>query len=226
MIVYVDLEHDLLKQQPEMWQRVMARRMKHKYRFEKMTGQPCLIVRYDQVSPELLKSLRPQVRAVLISGCFTDFEHYSDESLAGLRAVYREASWPMLGLCAGFQLMMEAYGAEIGPISPPDGRRDIHDGVEYISEHEYGFMPIQVHTRHHLFADLPEPIVFQAHSWEVKSVPDGFRDLAESDSTKIQAVAHIDLPLYGVQFHPEEYDQEHRDGRRVIENFFMLAGVR
>jgi len=49
VIVYVDLEHDRLRQFPQQWERSLARRLKHKYRFEELSGDLCLIVRYPHV---------------------------------------------------------------------------------------------------------------------------------------------------------------------------------
>ena len=116
MIVYVDLEHERLQQQPELWEKSLARRLKQKYRLEELSGDLCLIVRYYNLKPDLLHELNAS--AIVVSGCSTDFEHYTDESLAGLRAVYRETTQPLLGFCGGMQLLAEAYGAEIGPLGP------------------------------------------------------------------------------------------------------------
>ncbi|MGH2521696.1 MAG: hypothetical protein ACRDH2_04245, partial [Anaerolineales bacterium] len=68
MIVYVDLEHDSLRlMDPEHWEQVLARRLTAKYRFEEISGEPCLLVRYHRVSPALLREVN--ARAVLVSGC-------------------------------------------------------------------------------------------------------------------------------------------------------------
>lgn len=63
--------------------------------------------------------------------------------------------------------------------------------------------------------------------WEVKSPPDGFRVYAESDLCAIQIMAPLGeaQPLFGTQFHPEEYDEAHPDGRRLLVNFFRMAGL-
>ena len=229
MIVYIDLEHARIKQaQPEKWQGWTAQRLRHKYLFEDMTGQPCLMIRYDRVTPQILQELRPQIQAVLVSGCYTDFEHYSEESLAGLRAVYRAAMLPTFGLCAGYQLMVQTYGAELGPMGLlPPGTPDPYDD-KYLPgvKQERGFLPLEVITPHPLFTNLAsEPVIFQDHYWEVKSLPDGFQVLAQSEITPLQSVAHTDLPLFGVQFHPEAFDDDHPDGRQIIENFFRINGV-
>ena len=225
MIVFIDLEHNWLKvNKPDEWEKSMARRLEIKYRLEEISGDHCLIIRYPYVDPEVLRQLN--VRAVAISGCYTDFEHFTDESLAGLRAIYQEAAWPTIGFCAGYQLMAEAYGAEIGPIGPlTPGMEDPYKGRYRPGvKQEQGFMPVNIGTVHPIFDGLPQqPIFFQAHYWEIKLVPDGFQAIAESEVTSIQAIAHIELPLFGVQFHAEQYDETHLDGRKVIENFFKIV---
>ena len=227
MLIYVDLEHARLQQQPELWEKSLARRLKHKYYLEEISGELCLIVRYDKVNPNLLRELN--INAVVVSGCHTDFEHYSAESLAGLRAVYREAAQPILGLCGGYQLLAQAYGAEIGPLGPlSPGEPDPYNGA-YLPEvkQERGFMPVKLRRSHPLFDQLPQPpTFFQAHYWEVKAPPEGFHVLAESDLCRVQAIAHADRPLFGVQFHPEEYDEAHPDGRKVLENFWAMVRKR
>lgn len=230
MLIYVDLEHDRLeRQEPELWARLRAGRLQQKYRFEEISGQPCLLVRYDRLNLNLIRELRPQVRAVLVSGCYTDFEHYSEESLAGLRALFRGATWPTIGFCAGFQLMAAAHGAEIGPIGAYSAADALNDQVSEVrpgQKGEFGFLPVRVQSRHPLFAGLPaQPIVRQAHYWEVKSLPAGFQNLAESDLCARQAAVHVDLPLFGVQFHPEQYDEAHPHGRQIVRNFFEMVGA-
>jgi GMP synthase (glutamine-hydrolysing) len=69
-----------------------------------------------------------------------------------------------------------------------------------------------------------EPVFYQLHGGEVKRLPDVFSVLAESESCKIQAVAHKHAPLFGTQFHPELFDETHPEGKRLFENFFSIAG--
>ncbi len=226
MIVYVDLEHERWRQDPAQAQESLASRLTVKYRLEDISGEPCLIVRYPHVNPELLRRLG--VRAVLVSGCNTDFEHYAEADLAGLRAVYRAADWPTLGFCGGLQLMAQTYGALIDAMPPlAPGEADPYQGAYTPGVHqERGFMPVRLTTAHPWLEGLcAEPVVYESHYWEVKSPPAGFRVLAESDLCGVQALAHEQLPLFGTQFHPERYDDAHADGRRLLENFFRLAGI-
>ncbi len=165
---------------------------------------------------------------MLVSGCDTDFEHYDDGELAGLRAVYRAAALPILGFCAGHQLMAQAYGASLGPMGAlPPGAPDPYPESQWAGlKREHGFMPVRITRPNPLFDGLGESAeLFQAHYWEVRSVPEGFQPLAESPLCALQAMAHERLPLYGTQFHPEEYDDAHPAGRRVLENFFRATDV-
>jgi GMP synthase (glutamine-hydrolysing) len=92
---------------------------------------------------------------------------------------------------------------------------------------EDGFMPVRQLDSHPLFANLSEQlVVFQEHYWEVKSMPSGFKLLARSELCGIQVMAHERLPLFGVQFHPEEYDDGHGDGRQLLTNFFQIVKER
>jgi GMP synthase-like glutamine amidotransferase len=224
MIVYVDLEHDRLRQDPARWEASLASRLKVKYRLEDISGEPCLIVRYHRVSPALLHAVA--ARAVLVSGCYTDFEHYAGADLAGLRAVYEAADWPTLGFCGGAQLIAQAYGAELGPLGPLEPGGPVENAFGSGMKQEHGFLPVAVQAPHPWLAGLGQaPEVFQDHYWEIKAAPAGFRVLAASEVCGVQALAHERLPLFGTQFHPELYDDAHPAGRDLIKNFFRLSGI-
>jgi GMP synthase-like glutamine amidotransferase len=225
MIVFVDLEHERLQQvDPERGQRTYANRLRVKYRLEDIAGAPCLLMRYRHVTPERLHDLK--VKAVVVSGNSTEFEHYREASLAGLRAVLRAAVYPTLAFCGGCQILAQTYGAEIGPIGPlpptvvdPTADNILAPGMIQ----ERGFMPVQVIQPHPLFAELGEtPVFLESHYWEVKAPPPGFALYASTATCKVQMIAHESQPLIAVQFHPEYYDDAHRDGQQLIENFFRF----
>ena len=50
----------------------------------------------------------------------------------------------------------------------------------------------------------------------------GETDRAELWPQAIQAMAHTERPLFGVQFHPELFDPEHPAGEKVLKNFLEL----
>ena len=233
MIVYVDMEHERLREDVSLWRYFSTKTLEVKYRLEAISGESVLIVHYDRLSPRLLRE--QDIQAVVVGGHYTQLGHYSDTDLEGLRAVFREAAWPTLGICGGFHLMAQTYGAPMGPISndsesapetplPPDDPVSHGDDAGPEVARERGFIPVRVLESGALFGGLgDQPVVFQLHSWEVKSTPRGFRVLADSDLCRVQAVAHESAPLFGTQFHPEAYDSTHLDGRRILENFFRLA---
>jgi len=87
------------------------------------------------------------------------------------------------------------------------------------AKRERGYFPVQT-TGKGLFKDSPSPLtVWHSHYDEVKEVPRGFIRTAWNDTCPIQAMQHETRPLFGVQFHPELFDNEHPDGRRVLEAF-------
>lgn len=91
---------------------------------------------------------------------------------------------------------------------------------------EWGFLPVRILKSDPLFDGLgQEPILFEDHCWELKETPPGFEVLASTDACRIQAIRHTGPLVYGTQFHPERYTQEHADGRKLLANFFKLAGI-
>ena len=178
----------------------------------------------NQVTPTLLQKVG--AAAVLVSGYYLDNSYYAADKLAGLMALYREWTRPLLGICGGLQLLAQAHGAAIGPIELiPFGLSQLHLAtIQNITgvEQEIGFQPVSTLKRHPLFRHLKEPPnFFQAHYWEVKEVPDGFDVLAASDHCAIQAIGHRERPLFGTQFHPEAYDDRFSDGRQLFKKLFL-----
>ncbi len=227
MIIFVDLEHERV-QQTEKGSESFALRLKIKYQLEDLSGEPCLIVRYNHMTPQLVRELEP--RAVLVSGCATEIDDYAEKDLAGLRQVLCESAQPTLGLCGGEQLIGQTFGSKIAPMGQLSaGTPDPYPNWDYAPgmSRERGFMPVRVLVPHPLFEGLGQtPVMFESHYWEVKSVPPGFKLYASTDLCNVQMIAHESKPLYATQFHPEQWDSHHTDGRRFLENFFRAAGIK
>lgn len=224
MIVFIDNEHEKGYESP--WgERLMAARVRIKYRLEDMTNQPCLIVRYNKVTVELLHHYA--VKAIFISGSGTDPDQYDRAEQAGMFAALRTKAWPTFGFCGGMQAMAESYGVaveRIGALGPDD--EDPNPNFAPGFKKEFGYAPIELLKEHPLFDGLgAAPIFRHAHSWEVKTVPDGFDLYASTTTTPVQLIIHNDLPIVGTQFHPEYWTDEHPAGARLIENFCRWAGV-
>ena len=45
------------------------------------------------------------------------------------------------------------------------------------------------------------------------------------DECPVEAFKHRQRPLYGTQFHPEAYDEDHPQGQIILRNFLRLAGI-
>ena len=220
MIVYVDIEHIRVRENKEEWDKHLRLTMDIKYKLEEVSGDHCLVLRYEKVSPAALRQLT--ARAVLVSGNVTEFQHYNEADLAGLRAVFREGARPTVGFCGGAQMMAETFGSRAAAIDESENG-DMLDGAWKERTHESGFMQVRQTKPHPLFAGLGDDMVFmEAHYWEIKSIPEGFEAFAETDTTPIQFLAHQSMPLFATQFHPESFDEDHPDGRKFLENFFKL----
>jgi GMP synthase (glutamine-hydrolysing) len=174
-----------------------------------------LIEPFHSVSLERVRSLKPS--HIILSGQSHPWEMYTPESLAGVFSVIKQASQPILGLCGGHQQIALAYGAKVGLIE----RLEPGEGYEG-AKRERGFLPV-TNTGEGLFKGLPaEIVVWHNHCDEVREVPDGFRVTASNKTCRIQAMQQKGRRLYGIQFHAELFDEDHPEGRKVVENFLGL----
>jgi GMP synthase (glutamine-hydrolysing) len=170
---------------------------------------------FHAVSPNRINSLQPS--HIILSGQSHPWDSYAPESLAGVFEVIRNTSLPVLGVCGGHQQMALAFGAPIGLMAR------LEPGEGYAgAKRERGYFPVQT-TREGIFTELPsEVIVWHSHFDEVKELPTGFRLTAANETCAIQAMAHESKPLFGVQFHPELFDEPHPHGQKILENFLEM----
>jgi GMP synthase (glutamine-hydrolysing) len=178
-------------------------------------GLEILTEPFHKVSLERVRSLRPS--HIFLSGQSHPWDAYSQESLAGVFEVIKRASQPILGVCGGHQQIALAYGAPVGLMA----RLEPGEGYEG-AKRERGYFPVE-NTGEALFKGLPSEItVWHSHCDEVKQLPDGFRRTASNETCEIQAMQQKGRRLYGVQFHPELFDDEHPQGRQIVEAFLAL----
>lgn len=122
-------------------------------------------------------------------------------------ATCAEAKKPLLGVCLGHQTIGQHFGGKVvrgglmhGKTSPVS-----HDGSG-------------------LFAGLPSPFTAtRYHSLIVEDIPADLIVNATSDDGHVMGFRHRELPIHGVQFHPESIATEH--GHAMLANFMRLAGM-
>jgi anthranilate synthase component II len=95
---------------------------------------------------------------------------------------------PTLGVCLGHQVVIEAFGGDVGP-----ARRLVHGKAS----------PIE-HDGRGLFRGLPKGFdAGRYHSLAATRVPESLEVSASCAEGEVMAVRHRELPVDGVQFHPE-----------------------
>ena len=178
-------------------------------------GVEILTEPFHAVSLERVRSLKPS--HIILSGQSHPWDQYPRESLAGVFDVIKRASQPILGVCGGHQQIALAHGAEVGLMER------LEPGEGYAgAKRERGFFPIE-NTGEGLFKGLPATVtVWHSHCDAVKQLPDGFRCTASNETCAIQAMQEKGRRVCGVQFHPELFDEDHPEGRRIVENFLAL----
>jgi len=95
---------------------------------------------------------------------------------------------PMLGVCLGHQAIVQSFGGEVG----------------FARELVHGKATVVTHDGRGIFANLPEDFLAgRYHSLAATAVPDSFEVSARAADGEVMAVRHRELPIDGVQFHPE-----------------------
>ncbi|NMM11904.1 MAG: aminodeoxychorismate/anthranilate synthase component II [Polaromonas sp.] len=117
---------------------------------------------------------------------------------------YFAGKLPILGVCLGHQAIGAAFGGNI-----VRAQQLMHGKTSVITT-----------TREGVFADLPEHFVvnrYHSLAIEKSSCPDVLAVTAWTDDGEIMGVRHKELPIQGVQFHPESILTEH--GHAMLKNF-------
>ena len=110
---------------------------------------------------------------------------------------------PILGMCLGYQAIMEYFGGELEEIDPVHGRAELI-----------------YHDKKTIYNGLSSPIkVGRYHSLAVKTIPDEFEVSGRTKSDIIMSVRHKTLPIEGIQYHPESVLSFHKQvGKRIFSN--------
>jgi anthranilate synthase/aminodeoxychorismate synthase-like glutamine amidotransferase len=168
-------------------------------------GLATQVVRNDAIDVAAVRKMRPAAKVISPGPC-TPSE--AGASLEIVRELHAEL--PMLGVCLGHQVIAEALGAQIVRASVP-----VHGHASQIE-----------HNGNGLFEGVPSRLaVGRYHSLVVEptTLPRCLRATAWTADGVLMAFQHEQLPVFGVQFHPESILTEH--GYDLLANFARLAGL-
>ncbi len=165
------------------------------------------VVRNDEITLEDIADKNPDYLVISPGPCTPN------EAGISLAAIEKYAEQlPLLGICLGHQSIGQAFGGEIVRAS-----KVMHGKTSPIYHSDIG-----------VFSNLPNP--FQAtryHSLVIdkNSLPDCLEITAwtqkeDGSIDEIMGIKHKDLPVEGVQFHPESILTEH--GHQLLDNFLTL----
>lgn len=163
-------------------------------------GAEVVVKRNDALNVQEAMALNPHAILLSPGPC--------DPSQAGICLALTEAAaetrTPLMGVCLGHQTIGQAFGGKV------------------VRCHEivHGKMGMMHHTGKGLFKGLPSPFkATRYHSLVVDraTLPACLEVTAELEDGTIMGLQHRELPIHGVQFHPESIASEH--GHKLLKNF-------
>jgi anthranilate synthase/aminodeoxychorismate synthase-like glutamine amidotransferase len=169
--------------------------------FGELGAEP-VVKRNDEISLAEIAALNPERICISPGPCTPKEAGISND-------VLREfgGKMPILGVCLGHQCIGDVYGGDV-----VRAERLMHGKTSPI-----------LHKGQNVFGGLPSP--FEAtryHSLIVKrdTLPDCLEITAWTEEGEIMGLVHKELPVYGVQFHPESILTS--EGKRLLGNFLKL----
>lgn len=174
-------------------------------RYFQRLGQETLVVRNDAIDVVGVRAMRPDAIALSPGPCAPQEAGVSVELV---RSLHREL--PILGVCLGHQAIAAALGGNVVRAHEP-----VHGRASPV-----------FHNGRGVFAGLPNPVcACRYHSLVVDeaSLPPELEVTARTADGTVMAVAHRDLPVVGVQFHPESILTD--CGYLLLAAFLRVAGL-
>jgi anthranilate synthase/aminodeoxychorismate synthase-like glutamine amidotransferase len=166
-------------------------------------GAEVRVERNDRITVDEIINIAPQ-QIVISPGPCTPNE--AGISLEVIRRVAGKI--PILGVCLGHQAIGQAFGGKV-----IRARKVMHGKTSKIFHDERG-----------LFAGAPNPMeATRYHSLivEAESLPECLHVTAKTWDEEIMALEHRELPVWGVQFHPESILTA--DGKKLLANFLAAT---
>lgn len=171
-------------------------------------GEEVKVVRNDAVSVQEVADMRPDYIVISPGPCSPNEAGISNaviERFAG--------KIPLLGVCLGHQCIAQVFGGEVvraHTVRHGKTAQVHHDGTGVFA----GLPPSVRVTRYHSLTVAPEtlPSALVVNAWA-----------EDEGKTVIMGMRHRDLPVEGVQFHPESFLTEH--GHAMLRNFLNQQDV-
>ena len=162
-------------------------------------GAEVRVFRNDTVDISFIEGLKPDRLLISPGPCTPTKAGISIEAIR-----YFAGKIPILGVCLGHQSIGEAFGGDTIRAS-----RLMHGKTSPISHDGKG-----------VFTNLPNPFeAMRYHSLVVSeaTLPECLEITAKSDQGELMGLRHRELPIEGVQFHPESIMTP--DGVQLLKNF-------
>lgn len=158
--------------------------------------------RNDEITVEEIEQMRPERICISPGPCTPNEAGISNDIIRAFGP-----RMPIFGVCLGHQCIGQVFGGEVVRAD-----RLMHGKTSPI-----------LHNGEGVFAGLPSP--FEAtryHSLLVKrdTMPDCLEITAETAEGEVMGVRHRELPIHGVQFHPESILT--LEGKKILQNFLNL----
>lgn len=167
----------------------------------RVTGCPPLVFKNDEITIDEIKALG--ITNIIISPGPGHPGNLKDFGICG--RVLLELKTPLLGVCLGHQGIAHFYGGSVGPAAEVR-----HGRISKVRHNDVG-----------LFRGIPQEFgVVRYHSLVVTDpLPECLEVIAWTDDV-VMGLRHKELPLWGVQFHPESICTEYGD--QMVRNFFDI----
>ena len=167
-------------------------------------GQEVVVHRNDQIDLETIQTLNPEYLVISPGPCTPTEAGISVEAIK-----HFAGKIPIMGVCLGHQSIGQAFGGKI-----VRAKQVMHGKTSPVYHKDAG-----------MFASLPNPVeVTRYHSLVIEqaTMPDCLEITAwtqdeNGELDEIMGVRHKDLPIEGVQFHPESILTE--QGHQMLKNF-------
>ncbi len=137
---------------------------------------------------------------VILSGGSTYSVLWDENILSKELNFIKNTTKPVIGICFGFELIVKAFGGEL----------------KKLESREKGIKEIEILNND--FYNKSKVKVYENHGWAVEKLPDSFDILAKS-TIGPEIIKHNSLPIYGFQFHPENFVDE-LDGDEIFLKIF------